>query len=221
MKEEKDNSTYSKALIISVFIFLTGLMIGFFVDNLRLSDITTQLSQVDIQSEDSILLGSFLQGLGKDQCNLALDTNLKFNDKIYSEGKTIEDAFRTNLLSPDLKYQWSRYVLLQTQFWFNSIQLKKACNFNYSNVVYISKLQIDDPQEKAMTQAQSDVMTELKNKCDNKIMLIPLTSDSNLSVIDAIVAKYNITRLPAIIINEQNIFQGPTSLNQINSVTNC
>ena len=220
-KRDEKKNTYVKAAIITLFIFLSGIMLGIFLDNLRFSDIREQISGTEINYNDAILLSTFIEKFSKEACNTTLDTNLEFNSKIYAEGKSIEDAFNSNRFTPELEQEWRKYILLQTQFWFNSIELKKNCNFNYSNVVHIFNLNIEDPQEKAINKLQSEIMLSLKEKCGNKIMLIPLTADSNLSVVDAVLTQYNITKLPAIIINEKKVFQGLTSLDQLNAFTGC
>jgi hypothetical protein len=220
-KKTVEKGPYLRAAVLSVLIFLSGIMFGVFLDNFRLSEIRKQISQIEVSSNDAMLLSLFLQKFGKNSCDKALDINLRFNERIYKEGEQIEEAFKANRFTPELEQEWRKYILLQTQFWFNSIELKKNCNFNYSNVVHLFKLKTEDIKERAVNKLQSEIMLSLKQKCGNKIMLIPLTTDNNLSVVDAIIAKYNITKLPAIIINEEKIFQGLTSLEKINQITKC
>ncbi|MEM5801842.1 MAG: hypothetical protein QXQ18_00435 [Candidatus Aenigmatarchaeota archaeon] len=212
---------YIKAGLITLFIFVSGIMFGIFIDNFRLSEIRERISRVEVSSLDAMLMSLYFQKFGKGACDIALDTNLRFNQRIYSEGSRIEEAIKVNMFTPELEQEWRRYILLQVQFWFNSVELKKNCNFNYSNVVHLFKLKIEDPQEKALNKLQSQIMLNLKQKCGNKIMLIPITTDSNLSIVDAVVKQHNITKLPAIIIDEEKVFQGLTSLERLNEVTNC
>jgi hypothetical protein len=214
-------NAFFQAGIITVFIFLAGIMFGVFIDNFRLSEIREGLSKVEVNSNDALLLSLYFQKLGKESCNMALDANLKFNDKIYNEGLSIENSINANKFTPELEQEWRRYILMQTQFWLNSIELKKNCNFNYSNVVHLFNLKDGSPQAIANKRLQSGIMLSLKEKCGNKIMLIPLTADTDLSVVDAIVNRYNITTFPAVIINEQKVFQGLTGLEQLNQITKC
>jgi len=214
-------NAFFKAGIITVFIFLAGIMLGIFIDNFRVSEIREGLSKVEVNSNDALLLALYFQKLGKESCSIALDANLKFNDKIYSQGLSIENSIEANKFTPEVEQEWRRYILMQTQFWLNSIELKKTCNFNYSNVVHLFQLKDGGPQAVANKKLQSQIMLSLKEKCGNKIMLIPMTADTDLSVVDAIVARYNITKYPAIIINEQKVFQGLTSLEQLNEITKC
>jgi len=214
-------SPYFTAGVITLFIFFSGLLLGVFLDNWRYSTVQNSISTVDVDSNDAILLTLFFQRFGNQSCATALQENLMFNDRIYQDGKTIENYLNQNRFTPELQNEWRKYILLQTQFWFNSMELKKDCGFSYANVLHLYKTDVTDPQEQSVNKVQSQVMLDLKNKCGNKIMLIPLSVDQNISTVDAIVAQYHITRFPAVVINEKTVFQGLTDLNTLNNVTNC
>ena len=132
---------YVKALIPTIFIFLIGIMIGIWVENYRLGAARKSLSESEINWNDAQLLNSYLEKLGINSCDLALEQNLEYNNKIYKKGLEIEKAIEAEILTPEIKQEWRRYVLLQTQFWFNSIELKEKCNFSYYNVVHIYRLE--------------------------------------------------------------------------------
>ncbi len=214
-------NAYFKAGILSIFIFLSGLAFGIFIDNYRISEIRKEISQVEISSLDALLLSSYFQKFSKNVCEDALEMNLKFNEEIYSEGKRIEESVKTNLFTPELDNEWRRYILLQVQFWLNSIELKKNCNFNYSNVVHFFKFKISDPQEIAINKLQSEILLSLKEKCGRKIMLIPITVDNNLTIVDSLIRNYNIKEFPSILINEEKLFSGLTSFEKLNEITKC
>ena len=62
---------------------------------------------------------------------------------------------------------------------------------------------------------------ELKEKCGNKIMLIPLTIDLDLIVVDSILQQYKITQYPSIVIDEKTVLQGITSENELQDILRC
>ncbi len=213
-------NVYIKALIPTIFVFLIGIMIGIWIENYRLRETRKALSEFEIIWNDAQLLNKYLEKMGNESCDLAFQQNLIFNDKIYKKGLEIEKMLKANLFTPEIIQEWTRYVLLQIQFWFNSIELRQRCNLDYHTAVHLYNIKIS-PIEKAENDVQSAVMLELKYKCGAKMMLIPLTADVDLIVVDSVLKKYNITKLPAIIIDEKYVFQGLTSLEQLEKIVKC
>jgi hypothetical protein len=214
-------NVYVKALIPTIFVFLIGIMIGVLIENYRLGAARKAMSESEINWNDAQLLNSYLDRLGISSCDLALEQNLEYNNKIYKKGLEIEEAIKAEMLTPETKQEWRRYVLLQIQFWFNSIELKEKCNFSYYNVAHIYRLENLTKEEAIDTKIQSSMILGLKEKCGKKMMLIPLTADLDLIVVDTIVKQYNITKFPAIIINEEFVFQGLTQLEELEEVVKC
>lgn len=214
-------NTYLKAWLLTTLVFLLGIAFGLWIDNYRLNSIREVISQTDINWNDARLLNLYFGRLGKDYCNLALEENLIYNEKIYKEGLEIEKAEEANRFTPTLEQEKRRYVLLQTQFWFNSQELKDKCNFTYKNVVHLYKQKGLTREAVIENKLQSSILLDLKEKCGNKIMLIPLAADLNLTVIDAVTKQFNITTYPAIIIDENVVFQGLTPLNKLEDVIHC
>ncbi len=210
-----------KPAILSVFILLIGVMIGILVDNYRVSQIRESISESEIRWNDALLLNLHLEKLGKNYCDLAFDENLNYNDKIYDYGRTTEKRIEATTFTPELEQEWRRYVLLQVQFWFNSIDLKEKCGFDYYNVVYISQKKNTANAEEINNKLQSSALLDLKEKCGNKIMLIPLTADADLTVIDAIVKQFSITEYPTVIIDEKYVLQGPTTIGELEKIVKC
>lgn len=212
---------YLKTLIPTIFVFLIGIMIGIWVENYGLSEARKAISESEINWNDAQLFNSYLEKIGNSTCDLAFEQNLEFNNKIYQKGLEIEKVIKAEIFTPEVLQEWRRYVLLQTQFWFNSIELKNKCKFDYHNVVYLSKLVNLSTDEMVDSKTQSNALLELKYKCGKKMMLIPISTDLDLIVVDAIVKQYNITKSPAVIVDEKHVFQGLTQMHDIEKLIGC
>jgi len=216
----EDMNVYIKAAILTILVFFSGLILGIWLDQYRLQDVKKRITSLDVSWNDARLLYTYFQKIEKDYCELAFEQNLAYNHKIYKEGLEIELAEKTNRFTPELQEEKRRYVLLQTQFWLNSIELKEKCNFTYNNVVYLYKQHNLTRDEVIDQKTQASILLDLKERCGNKIMLIPLAADLNLTIIDAIKNQYKIEKYPAIIV-DNIVFQGVTTLEKINEVTKC
>jgi len=107
------------------------------------------------------------------------------------------------------------------QFWFNSIELKERCGFDYHNVVYISQEKNATNGEKIDNRLQSSILLSLKEECGNKIMLIPLTADVDLIVMDSVIKQFSIIQYPSVIIDEAYVFQGLTTIEDLENIVKC
>jgi len=50
----------------------------------------------------------------------------------------------------------------------------------------------------------SNLLFQLKQEKQDKIMLIPIAADNNLFAINLLIEEYNITELPTVLIDEKN-----------------
>ncbi len=212
---------YIQAGILSLLVFLIGIMAGIWIDNTRIGGIRDSLSEADINSYDARLLNSYLQRFGKEYCDVALEQNLAYNGKIYGEGRKIEDKINAGIFTPEVEQEWRRYTLLQIQFWLNSAELKEKCGFDYHTAVHLFRQKDTTNAEEINNKVQSGILLDLKEVCGNKVMLIPITADTDLIVADAIAKQFSVSEYPAVIIDESFVFQGVTTKDKLNEILQC
>jgi hypothetical protein len=108
-------------------------------------------------------------------------------------------------MTDKLLVEHSKYDLLRTTLLLNSVRLKEKCNATYDNVVYFYKYNNLDLVIKEKQNVFSNLLMELKQAKGDKIMLIPIAADNDLTSINILLDKYNISQkeIPVIIINEK------------------
>ncbi|MBT6995378.1 hypothetical protein HN865_03490 [Candidatus Woesearchaeota archaeon] len=215
VKEHNEKSAFGKALVLTVILFLVGVSLGVFIESYRSNSIKDQYEELEFELLDSKLRTNFYQLMGEDFCDIAVEDNLAFSDRIYEEGKKIEVYAKFNRLGDKLIEEKKKYTLLKTEFWLNSILLRDKCNEDYETVVYFY---LDDPQEDNIKQSQnvqSRILGDLKEKYGSEIMLIPLPTDLDVSVVNAFVELNDITMFPTILINEEIKLEGLHNLEDI------
>lgn len=211
---------YTKALIPTLLVFLIGIMAGIWIDNFRLASARKSISESEISWNDAQLFNAYFRSLGTESCDTALDINLQYNENIYSRGTEIEKTIKSSVFTPEVEQEWKRYNLLQLQFWLNSVELKEKCNFDYHTIVHLDELH-PNISSQVDSKLQSQILVDLKEKCGNKIMLIPLDVDLGLISINSIVNQFSIQELPAIVIDENIVLQGITSVKELQEIVNC
>lgn len=210
---ESQKNAFWVALILSVFVFAGGILLGFMLENWRTSDVQNFYAQSEISLLD-VKTQNELFSLSDINCPDAIKANIDFADRVYGEAKLLEKYEQSSRLSDALVLQHKKYDLLRALFWINSVELKKRCNANYHTIVYL--YDYDNPRLdiKAKQQVFSNILQSIKQTEGDNVMLIPMAGDNNLVSISLMMKTYNITEqeLPVILIDEK------TKITQIESI---
>jgi len=211
---------FLKTLALTLMIFIIGFFAGVLLDNLRLEEVKSRLTEIDNLWNDARLLQYYIQRISDNKssyCNFLLEENLKSGDKIYNEGSKVEEIEKVNRFTPTIIVEKERYALLDLQFWLNSIDLKKTCNASYSTVIYFYSY-----YNKTIEQNFEDrVLLDLKQKCGPQIIYITFPADMDISTIEVVKDIYNIQKIPAILINESTLLYSPVSMGELEKYVKC
>ena len=214
------NNAFFKAAVLTMIVFIVGVSLGMWLDNLRLDDVQGVIEDINFRWNDARMQTLYYQMFDDVPgfCEATIESNLRFNDEIYKEGVVIERYENVNKFTPELENEKKRYALLQLQFWINSIQIREKCDTNYTILVYLhSKNESFAIDQKV----QSAVLIDIKEKCGEDLMLIPLPGDIGISTIDIVKNNYAIDTFPSIIIDESVVLEGLQSEDELLKFIPC
>jgi len=203
IKERNQKWVFLKALLVTLVIFNIGIYMGYKLEASR----ADKINQIYLESE-MLLLDQRIQKEAFDiinlDCDAAIKANINFADKIFEEALgTIQKYEGANKFNDAIIFQHKRFDLLRTLFWMNSIKIKEKCGSDYHNVVYFYDYREPSVAQKGMQAFFSNLLEELKIKYGDKIMLIPIAGDNDISSLNMLMEQYEITELPTILIDEQ------------------
>lgn len=211
-----NKNVFWEAFVVAAIIFAIGMLIGVALENWRSSQIQNLYSQSDLDLLD-LKVQSDLLNLPNFNCQTAIKENIAFGDSIFQQALLLQQYEESQTLTNALEQEHKKFDLLRTLFWTNSIQIKQRCNSNFHTVVYIYKYNTDiDTRAKQSTFSRS--LTDLKDKYQNNIILIPIAGNMNLSSTQSLMDLYNVTTLPAIIVDEKTIFTNIEDLPKIENL---
>lgn len=199
MKNQKYIFLY--ALILTIIVFNIGIFMGYKLESSRIDKINDMYLEAEMELLDQRIQKDALDIINLD-CDSLVQENIKFADRIFEEALLIKKYEDANKMNNEIKFQHKRFDLLRTLFWINSIRIKEKCNSNYHNIVYIYDYNNPSLEQDARQKFFSKVLTELKEKFENKVMLIPIAGDNDIPSINLLIKKYEITELPIILIDE-------------------
>jgi len=202
MMEKSQKIVFLQALIVTFLIFNLGIFLGFKLEENRINKVNTFYLESEMDLLDQRIQREIFD-ITTINCDKAIEANIDFADKIFAEAKIISRYESASRLSNELEFQHKRFDLLRTLFWINSIRIKRDCNADYDNLVYLYKLNDLSLEDKAKQSVFSNVLTGVKEKYGSKIMLIPIAADTGIPSIELLLDAYNVTELPVILINEE------------------
>ena len=203
-----------KAGIFTLIVFISGVLLGYFLESSRIDDIRDEYRGVERQWADVKIQSSFYRLVWSEFCSESINENLAFADRVYEEGLKLEKYEESNKLSKEILYEKEKYVLLKLEFWLNSVYLKEKCSSDYTNLIYFYA-QNPSLRQKAEQETQSLILKDLKDKYGSKLMLIPLPIDLDIATINILKENYEVDDVPAILINEKVKLTGVYSIEQI------
>lgn len=200
--EIRNRNIFWESLILAVFIFALGILLGYFLEMNRTKDIITLYQQSELDMLDVKIQESAFS-LEDIDCNYSLIENVNFADRIYNEAKLLEDYEDSSKLSEGIMLQHKKYDLLRTLLWINTLKLKEQCPNNIKTIVYFYEYKPENLDIKSQQLIFSRKLEELKNNLGNEIILIPIAGNLDLNSINYMKSVYNIKSLPVVLIDEK------------------
>ncbi len=199
--------TFWQALLVTLFIFGLGIFVGILLENSRIGEISELYGKSEIYLLD-IRLQNEIYSEGEFNCEFAFQENMKFADDIYEEVKLLEKYLGASRLTDEkIELQHKKYVILRGMLFLNSLKIKENCDLSYHNVVYFYIADYNNPRLdlKVEQKVFSRLLFELKQKRGDEVLLIPIAVNKDISSVNVILDKYNITydELPVVLIDEK------------------
>jgi hypothetical protein len=201
---KSQKNVFWEALLVTILIFGIGILAGFFLENMRTNQINSLFQQSEIDLLDIRLQNEIYSDL-EFNCDIAIEENLNFANRIYEEAQKLEKYLEASRLSEEILIQHKKYDLLRIMLLLNSEKIIQKCNDSYSEVVYFYNLETEELTAKAKQNVFSKILLEVKEKFGGKILLVPVGVSDEVSSINLILDKYNVSRqdLPVILINQE------------------
>lgn len=207
------------ALIGTILVFNIGIFMGYMLESSRIERINEMYAETEMKILDQITQSDSIELLDF-ECDSLIKENINFGDSIFEEALQIQRYEDANIFSKEVVAQHKRFDLLRTLFWINSIKIKEKCDSDYHNIVYFYQYNEPTIEQKAKQRFLSNLLSELKIKFGDKIMLIPISADNNIPSVNLLIEKYNITELPVILVDEKFKIIDAESMNDVEKYLN-
>jgi len=203
-----------EAFLVTIVVFIIGLLLGVAYENSTADKINEYYANSEISLMDAIALNNLLD-LENGDCDVLINGNIKFADRIYQEALLLEKYEDAGKVKNDLWLAHKKYDTLRTFLWINTIKTLEDCKEDFSLIIYLYEYEAEDLNQKATQNVWSRVLSDLKEKRGSDIILIPIAADSDLASLEVLISRFEISQYPVIIINEEHLLYEPSSVEDL------
>lgn len=194
-----NKNLYIFAAILTTIVFLFGVFLGIEINVQQSEVLKEEFKEIDMMIK-SANLNEILYDLNirNETCNLSSRIVEKLANDSYATGIKVEKFEKSKKIDiPTYKNLKKEYTLMQTQHYIFTRKLKERCSFDYPIILYFYNSKCNKCNDQGM------ILTDLKRKYVNDLMVFSFDADLDLSTIDAFKKIYNIEEFPTLIINEK------------------
>lgn len=203
-----DIKIYIKAAFFTLIVFSVGIGIGIYLDSLRISFFASKFEEFQIDFSNLILEEMFFKSILAEEdrlCSIYNEKTTKLAEKAGKLGSYLESLREaTKLKSYEFEILKQKYFLSNLQLWLHMIGLREKCNYNVTTILffYTSLSKCDD------CIAQGIILSRLKKQNPDYYMIFAVDVDSKLGIVSTLKQYFNITQVPAVVINENIKLEG-------------
>ncbi len=187
------------ALIFSGSIFVSGLGLGIFINDLKSQTLSSSIEKASNNIKDTeleLLLFDVMR------TNLSCDYLVSKSYELGSQAGELGDKVEVfedynDINSKDYISLKKDYMRVLIKNWITLEQIKKICPSDYNIVLYF----YHNVEECPGCMQQGTILSYYKNLMDEQLMIFSLDSSLNMSIIKALEINYDINKYPSLVIN--------------------
>lgn len=212
--ERKNKNIFLEALLLTLLVFLIGILLGVLFEEKRVGTIEEYYIQSEVSLMDIFAYDNFVE-LDISECSVLINYNINFANKIYEEAILLEKYENSGKISKAMEAQHAKYDVMRTLLWINTMKTDKICENNIHTVVYLYEFDSEDLTKKAINSVWSKILSDLKTIYGDNIILIPIAVNSNIIALDAILENYDVEEFPVLIIDNKEVINKLSTVEEI------
>ncbi|MEM5790728.1 MAG: hypothetical protein QXP77_01625 [Candidatus Aenigmatarchaeota archaeon] len=200
---------YLIAGIISLVLYLAGLFTGYLFQQVVFSEVEKNIEDLKKDLENAQLEYMFLTLKAKGSCQILSSLTNDLTSRLYSIlNELIKLEGRQDQRLADAK---NDYTMLAIRAWILKSNTKEVCEEDVLPILYLYSVPCDECLE------QGKILDEIKVIYPNKVLTFTIDSGVNLPIVQTLIKSYNITKTPALVIEEE-VYQGLISKEEIKGI---
>ncbi len=202
MKKE-DKKRFLTAGVIAGLIFLLGIALGIIIDNERVRWVLSEREEQETDYQSLQVQMIYLNQLLEENASCPI-LRLELEDTLADLGYALEklEAYEEESQFNKKKYILLKrsYLLSNLRYWLIAEKIKEACELPLVTILYFYS-----DEDCKICPDQGVVLTYYKKKYEDRLLNFPINIDlaEDEKMVEGLMKRYNITKLPSIVINGQ------------------
>ena len=213
MVREFNKKRYFIAALLTLSIFLLGLMLGLVIEGKRVQYIQS-MNRIEKLDYSSLQLQyAYIDQLSQEKnCDAVSKTFENSIKNLITTSERLEEYEKSaNINKEDFAILKREYILAQLNYWLLAKRTKEICNRDLVSILYFYSTKKECPQ----CEEQAFVLTYLKQQFKENLLIFALDSKYvGEPMIEMLKDQYGISKYPTLII-EDTALEGFTSKDEI------
>jgi hypothetical protein len=205
---------YVVSLAITLFILFMGIYVGIFLSRGKIEELREELINLKLKQEE-LILELTMFGLNKNMsCNVLTQAVERDINEAGKLGDRVSLYETTEKFKDESFYSLKKdYTLTLVRYWLHLEEIKKNCD--KSNLVTV--LYFYSNQNCFDCLPQGTILTYMKQKYPQNLMVFALDYDLDLSIISAIKRIYGVEKVPSLVVNGER-YEGLVTLEKLSQI---
>lgn len=212
MVKEISWKIYLTTGIVTFIVFIIGLGVGLIISSQKMNILKIDLEELQIRQLDSETELAVLNFYKEKSCDTL---SYELEKIMYSAGeleKKLGYYTEDEMKRPEFDTIKKQYMLTLIRYYLFWEMLKENCNKNVTTILYFYSIKdCDDCQN------QGFILTYLKEKYPDKIMIFALDYNLDLYTINLLKNTYQIKKIPSLIIDGKK-YEGLINLDKLKEI---
>ena len=188
-------SAYITAFVISIFLFIAGIMVGYLIQKSVSQRTEERLDKLQNRMEDIQLQYIYLNIMDENDCDFGMILLDEATNELWDISKELT-SFENTIQKEDMENLEKKYFLLSAKAWILNSYITKHCEQDSLPLLYFYSV----PSEEC--EKQGKILDHIQNS-ELKIRVFVMNAGSEEGIVQTIKKTYNISIVPAIIIDEK------------------
>ncbi|MBD3303962.1 hypothetical protein GF343_02365 [Candidatus Woesearchaeota archaeon] len=195
---KKHKNIFVTSLLLTVLIFIAGILMNYGLDFVRINVISDVMLSHELSTESYVIEQEFINTFGGARCDVMAKRISSLKEEIRQVGADLGSYSRFSFFKKrDFDYLKRKYFLLELEFLNHIEKLNRECGRSVVPVIFFYEIDQDDSER------QGFILQEVSKNFEDGVVVITLDKDyEDEPLVGLLALKYNVTRAPAIIIND-------------------
>ena len=213
MTKKLQKSIFFTSLVMTIAIFSIGFLINYGLDYIRIDIILDTVENHELDILSYLIQQEFIDTFGGDKCEFMKSKVNDLKEELKQVGVDLSNYGGKSIFKKkDFDYLKRKYFLLELNFYNLIEKLNKECGKSYISIIFFYEID-DHPSER-----QGYILDDV-SKMDKKVVVLSFDKDyPDEPLLNLLKLKYNITKAPTTIIDNELIYDSIVYSGQIKAV---